>query len=446
MPLVNINWQITKPTIRERTKFMLNNDRFSDVKFVVRNGDGESESTEVISAHKFVLSIGSPVFENMFYSELAETRDCIQLPDCEYDDLLEFFRYMYSDEVYLNGSNVLGVLCLAKKYVVPSLAEKCMEYLQNDLDPSSVFSVLPFAQKYEETDLVDRCWAMIDEETEAAVKSDGFASIERSLLEAVVERESLHIAEVELFKGVVRWATKQSEKLGIVADGKEKRRIIGEQIVKALRFPVMKQEEFASVVVDSGILMQSETADLIKYFSSTGNTCVGFSVNKRSKPSCELMRCRRFRSVEFGLKNSYSTSRLGVSVDSDSVLLHGVNMFGSKDSNYSVIMVVFTGLFKFLNSDIVACTRGEFPSVVDNSGKYYCFDVLFDKPIPLKKGVIYCLDVTSFNGPDSWYGIKGDYIHRCSGITFTLRNYYYPFGNNTGTRYGQFNEFIFSLC
>ena len=62
MPLININWQITKPTIRERTKFLLNNDRFSDVKFVVRKGDGESESTEVISAHKFVLSIGSPVF------------------------------------------------------------------------------------------------------------------------------------------------------------------------------------------------------------------------------------------------------------------------------------------------------------------------------------------------------------------------------------------------
>jgi len=80
---VEVNWQTTRPTFRERTKFMLNNMPFSDVKFVVRKSDGESESTEVISAHKFVLSIGSPVFEAMFYGELAETRDSIELPDRE---------------------------------------------------------------------------------------------------------------------------------------------------------------------------------------------------------------------------------------------------------------------------------------------------------------------------------------------------------------------------
>ena len=56
---------------------MLNNHLFSDVNFVVRKSDGESESKQVIPAHKFVLSIGSPVFEAMFYGELAETRDCL---------------------------------------------------------------------------------------------------------------------------------------------------------------------------------------------------------------------------------------------------------------------------------------------------------------------------------------------------------------------------------
>ena len=106
------NWQTTRPTIRERTKFLLNNDRFSDVKFVVRDSNSESESgsKKVIPAHKFVLSIGSPVFEAMFYGELAETRDSIELPDCEYESLLELFRYLYSDEVNLSGSNVMQVL------------------------------------------------------------------------------------------------------------------------------------------------------------------------------------------------------------------------------------------------------------------------------------------------------------------------------------------------
>ena len=69
------NWQMTRPTIRERTKFFFNNDRLSDIRFVVRKMDGESESKQVIPAHMFVLSISSPVFEAMFHGELAETRD-----------------------------------------------------------------------------------------------------------------------------------------------------------------------------------------------------------------------------------------------------------------------------------------------------------------------------------------------------------------------------------
>ena len=63
---------------------MLDNNLFSDVKFVARRSNGESESKQVIPAHKFVLSISSPVFEAMFYGELEETTDTIELPDCEY--------------------------------------------------------------------------------------------------------------------------------------------------------------------------------------------------------------------------------------------------------------------------------------------------------------------------------------------------------------------------
>ena len=233
---------------------MLDNDLFSDVKFVVRKSDGESESKQVISAHKFVLSIGSPVFEAMFYGTLAENRDSIELPDCEYESLMELFRYMYSDEVNLSGSNVMGVLYLAKKYMVPSLAEKCTEYLQNKLGPSNDFSILSTAEKYEEKDLLDRCWEVIDEQTEEAVKSDGFETIDRSLLEAIVTRDTLCIEEIDLFQAVDLWATKQCEKQGLAANGEFKRRILGEDIVKAIRFPVLKQEEFASTVLDASIL------------------------------------------------------------------------------------------------------------------------------------------------------------------------------------------------
>ena len=59
---------------------------------------------------------------------------------------------------------------------------------------------------------------------------------------------------MELFKAVDRWATKESERQGTTPEGDVKRRILGEEIVKEIRFPLMSQKEFASVVFDSYIL------------------------------------------------------------------------------------------------------------------------------------------------------------------------------------------------
>ena len=230
----------------------------------------------------------------------------------------------------------MGVLYLTKKYIVPSLADKCTKYLQENLDPSKVFSILPSAQKYREKNLVERCWKVIDEQTEEAVKSDGFATIERALLEAVVERDTLGISEVELFKVVMQWATKESEKQGLVADGHVERRILGEKIVKGIHFPVMTQKEFASVVLDSKILTLDEVTDIVKYLSSVKGAQVGFPVSKRGACS-GLERCFRFGSVVPGWSND--TIWLIFSVNKN-ILLHGVYWFGSEGNDYNVKLTI----------------------------------------------------------------------------------------------------------
>jgi len=146
MVVVEENWQTKRPTIVERTTFIFNNELLSDVKFVVPVSTGESESKKVIPAHKFVLAISSPVFYAMFYGKMAETTDSIELPDCDYESLLEMFRFICT-EANLSGSNVMQVLYLASKYMVPSLAQKCTAYLCDSLTASNVFCILPHAQK-----------------------------------------------------------------------------------------------------------------------------------------------------------------------------------------------------------------------------------------------------------------------------------------------------------
>ena len=440
---VEADWQTTRPTIRERTKFMLNNDRLSDVKFVAANSNGESESTQVIAAHKFMLAIGSPVFEAMFYGELAETKDTIELPDCDYESLLELFRYIYSDEVNLSGSNVMGVFYLAKKYIVPSLADKCTEYLEEKKDPSNVFDILSFAQKYHEGVIVDRCWKLIDQETVEAVESNGFETIDKSLLEAVVTRDTLNSREVVLFQAVDRWAGKQCQKQGLAEDGETKRRILGKQIIKAIRFPVMSVQEFASVVVDTNILTPDETTGLFKCFTIQTSP-VGFSMTQRRPLVIHERYCRFVKVFAPGscCRIAYNGGKHSLAFTVDrSITLYGVCLIGSKDNSYTVTLEVKNASN---NTTIVSKSGTYFSKLLPNKNsgcKYYGFEVSFDCGAYMKMNTTYHIEAL-ISGPPSGYGTEGLKTINRSGVTFKFHDLE---GRCTTIYFGQFSEFIFSF-
>ena len=446
---VQSNWQTTRPTVRERTKFMFNNEHWSDVKFVVRGSDSESENHHrSITAHKFVLSIGSPVFEAMFYGELAETKDTIELPDCDYESLLELFRYLYSDEVNLSGSSVLGVLYLAKKYMVPSLADKCKDYLQDKLDPSNVFTILPTALKYEEKNLADRCWEVIDSQTEQALKSDGFEMIEKTLLEAYVQRETLNIREVELFKACDRWAINQCRKQGLATDGELKRRVLGEKIIKAIRYAAMKQEEFAGVVLDAKILTPDEIVTFFKFFSSQEISLpLGFSEARRRL--C-LHRCGRFTLMQ---RSSWdcdgSVDAIEFKVDKD-IILNGVRLFGSEGNLYNLhTLEVHQGdpySVSLSSAPLVKLESSTYPSKLLESCQnfsYHGLEVLFNSKPSLKKNTLYLIGVV-ISGAKSGKGCKGLKSVKIAGVTFTFSNAR-DYMERSSVEQGQFAEFLFSL-
>ena len=444
MTFIERNWQTTRLSIRERNAFLFNNDLFSDVKFVVHRSDRESVNNQVIPAHKLVLSISSPVFEAMFYGELAETTDTVELPDCEYDSLLELFRYLYSDETNLNGSNVMGVLYLAKKYIVPSLADKCAEYLQDNLDPSNVFSILPCAQKFEEKNLVDQCWEVIDEQTEKAVNSEVFTTIERSLLEAVVVRESITIEEIELFKAVDLWATRECERQNLAAVGTTKRRLLEEKIIKGIRFPAMKKEEFTSVVLDCKILTPKEVVSIVEYLNSIPKPPMGFPETKRSGSVREIHRCRRFESSSATdwFYNGEKRDAINFWIDSEDIVLHGVCLFGSENSTYSVDL----DLTNTKSTSVVVSKTGTFSSELlqSNQCSYYGFKVLFDKKIILNKNTKYSVRASILGSP-SRYGLNCVKSVQCSGVTFTFESSRHPNTNGTTDTQGQFAELLFSF-
>ena len=427
-------WQLaSRSTIGERCKSIFNQEFFSDVKFVVRQSKGGSKRKS-IPAHKFVLAISSPVFYAMFYGELAETKDSVEIPDCEYKSLLEMFRFIYSDEANLTPNNVMQLMYLANKYVLPSLADKCSAYLQENLSGSNVFTVLPDAQKYEEKDLLDHCWKVIEKETEEAVKSDDFVTIERSVLEEMVEKDALNIKEVELFKAVDRWAGKECEKQGLVAEGSVKRRILGERIVKGIRFPLMEEKEFVGVVLDCNIVSIKECFDMMKYFNGLLTIPLEFSAERRAGQLNIISRFSSF-SKGWGYSASFPNS-ICLCVDKN-IKLHSLRLFGNENREYSVGLSVLDP-----SGVTIAAVNGNFLSKLMQSemGNYHGFEIDIKPPAALQGNKEYRF-VTNIKGPSSWYGVGGKPTVQHCRVKFAFRNH----GGVTNVNQGQFPEFIFTL-
>ena len=424
---VEENWQTKMSTIKERTAYVFNNEFLSDVQFIVPVSNAEfSESQKtrgqkakkkakmVIPAHKFVLSISSPVFYAMFFGKMAETADSIELPDCEYVSVLEFFRYLYSDEVNLSGNNVMHVFYLATKYMVPSLAEKCNDYLRAHVEGSNVFSVLLHAQKFEVKDLESQCWEVIKTKAVEAVNSDEFVTLERSLVETVVKMEKLYIKEMELFKAVDRWVTKEIERQGLTPDSNIKRQVLGEDIVKAIRFPLMSQKEFASVVPDCNILSIKEVVDMMKYYSGVLTTPLSFTGLSRFGP---LQKCRRFINTNEPNKNYQKPKNYRITVStSKHIFLHGVQLFGREHGSYTADVNVAEDI---ISSYTLTKQSGTYVSKKYDGLRFFFFDVLFDQPVCLEGGKRYKIE-SSVNGQSAWRGsIERTSVER-DGVSFTF--------------------------
>ena len=349
-----------------------------------------------------------------------------------------------------NPDNVMQVLYLGKKYIIPALVDKCIEYLGEILDGSNVFSMMECSRIYDEKKLMEQCWLAVDKHAEDAVKSSSFISIEKTVLEAFVHRDTLKIKEVNLFKAVDEWATKQCEKQKLVADGTTKRRILGEHTVKAIRFPVMEQKEFVEVVLDSNILTSNEVYVLMKYYNKVLMTSpVGFPEIIRLG---NAHRCCRFGSVQESgwFYDSDLQDSLVFSV-SKSIKLHGMCLFGSRNNSYTVTLKVCRypqgsgrpGTSSYA-SDLASRT-GSFPStsIKSNSLHYDGFHVPFEDPVVILKGISHCVRA-SITGPPSWCGENGASSLECSGVTFNFKDALRD-KNGTSTKLGQFPQFLFTL-
>ena len=260
-----------------------------------------------------------------------------------------------------------------------------------------------------------------------------------------MKRERLNVKEVDLFKAVDRWATKEVERQRLTPDGKVKRRILGEEIVKAIRFPLMSQKEFASVVVDCEILTKKEIGVMMKHYVGVGlESSLPFMHSPRQHRTGLFHRIYKFTEVSAPEMPDgpwrYTLGRsdaLNLTV-SKAITLHGVQHFGSEGGEYTASLEVKD----VANGFSLVKLRGTYSSKKDETNGYYGFDVMFDHPVSLEQSKTYEI-ISRIKGPPSWRVIDGKNSYEVEGIQFTFRKSASS-GNGTDFHRGQFPSVIFS--
>lgn len=370
------------------------------------------------------------------------------IPDADPEAFGEFLRFIYTEDCSVTEENVMSIVYLATKYIVPALTSKCVKFLGKKVTAESAFELLSQAIHFCADGLEASCWNVIDVDCSNAIKSPAFLKIEHALLCEFLTRETLNVKEVDLFTAIIKWAQFQCESKELEESVENYREVLGSAL-NLVRFPTMALEEFASTVVhESKILLQEDIIEIFMQFSGQQpkdtrlpkfsckprKHCVGNLRATRFSPQ-KIIRPKRAGKGWCYMNNTldalcFKTSR--------SVKMHGVRAFGDDEkSTYRLKVNLLQG-----NRELSA-NAGEFKSEGDeNDDNPIGFDIMFPEPVRLEANVVYTL-TGSFSGPQSFYGQGGEKVVIADGVEFTFCSSEQS-NNGTSVFHGQFPQLIFS--
>ena len=400
------DWQSSKKTISERNAYMFNNELMSDVSFTC------GESSRIFHAHKYVLATSSAVFFAMFYRDLAQKESTIRISDTDEKSFEEFLRYLYTDECKITAENAIGAMYLAKKYLIPSLAEKCSEVLEENVKPDDVFMMLEQAIKFDEEKLQEKCWDIVSTQTLECINSEAFCSIGSHVIRALLKRKDLAVTEVELFKAVLKWVDCECARQGItnINENKTARRRVLDDSVYDIYFLDMSLEDFTKYVSFTGILTETEIIGIFQKFGGSDGTDLKW--NEQEKRQLYQVGFCRFEVADAlgGTWNYGSTSDALTLTVNKAVLFHGVRLFGDVNgSQYNV-------KFGVKNENVT----GTYTSEQDKDG-VWGYDVMLPKPISVKPNEEFTI-VATIQGPQSHRGQNGKLSLIVHGTVVTFQD------------------------
>lgn len=217
---------------------------------------------KVHAAHKLILCAFSDVFQAMLmrreWAEWSESHVVLQeLPQCE-PVFHHFLEYFYTGKILITHTNVMGILCLADKYIVKSLTRLCTEYMCQHISHAAshnvLFSWLQYTISCNHEEAALKCMNYVKWNLESVANTPEFGDFDAELFSTVLQQNDLVVYnEMVLFNFVLRWLDLQ--KIAMLNSGLPRDEIqkhmkhLVEAIMSHIRFPMMTPRELADLLL-----------------------------------------------------------------------------------------------------------------------------------------------------------------------------------------------------
>lgn len=239
---------------------------------------------------------------------------------------------MYCDEVDLSADVVLPILYASKKYMLPILTDKCVEYLEDNLQPDNVCMIYEHSILYEVDKLISKCVSFIETRTDDILSSSAFCDVSIESLLRILEFEKLTITELDLFKACVRWAGSECGRQEMEATAENQRQVLGRALY-LIHFPALCLPDFANVVSQTGILTAEEKCAVYDYMACDDagvktdvKNRIMFPISKRERPKPSVL--KRFQNFTKSSVYSGDCNILKVQCDQN-IIIKGFGVSGS---------------------------------------------------------------------------------------------------------------------
>ncbi|CAG9768466.1 unnamed protein product [Ceutorhynchus assimilis] len=158
---------------------------------------------KTFEAHKDILANISPVFEKMFFGNLASKK--ILIEDIQPDDFKQMLDYIYLETIQFNSiENAWSIVYIAKKYLLYDLLHLCTLYVLEHLTIDTLVLSYEYSELYNLKYLREKCFSDIIEAVNSVLVAD--YHMKATTLKAILRYPKLLITNLDLLCKIIDWA------------------------------------------------------------------------------------------------------------------------------------------------------------------------------------------------------------------------------------------------